>query len=320
MHSLTEHIECTRTMGGNHLYDMLDCLIIGGGPAGLTAATYLARFHRTVLVIDDGRSRAELVASSHNYPGFKGISGSDLLTALRAQVRQYGVAVEHQTATALRADDQGTSLITTLADGTTISARRVLLATGIIDETPALPGLQKLVYQGALRFCPICDGYEARDRRIGVLGPARLAPKKAIFLRTYSRDITLLLTDELQALNGPALRSLRNAGIAIGTGRVVDVNPSPDSIVAIRATGEHCQLEILYPALGCAVRSELAVTLGARANEEGNLIVDARQQTSVRNLYAAGDVVSDLHQIAVATGHAAIAATSIHNSLPPNFR
>jgi thioredoxin reductase (NADPH) len=296
----------------------IDCLIIGAGPAGLSSAIYLARYCRSILIVDDGRSRAELIPSSHNYPGFRGISGSQLLKALRTQVGQYEVPIREQTVTSLRLDPGG-GITARLDDREEILAAQVVLATGIVDASPELPGLRQVIYQGALRFCPICDAYEAMDKRIGILGPAETAHKKALFLRSYSDKIFLLPTDGIDALSEPTRKLVQDAGINI-TGQVVDVEHSGDSITAVLADGQRCTLDVLYPALGCTVRSQLAVDLGAHCTEEGTLKVDDRQRTSIPNLYAAGDVVSDLHQLSVATGHAAIAATAIHNALPPNYR
>lgn len=297
---------------------IFDCLVIGAGPAGLTAAIYLARYRRNIIIVDDGHSRAELIPESHNYPGFRGISGAQLLKALRAQAAQYGVQIRRQKVTSLaKGSDSG--LAAALQDGEKVDARQVLLATGIVDESPSLPGLRQVIYEGSIRFCPICDAYEAMDKRIGVLGPADTAYRKALFLRTYSNNVILLPIGDAKTLDESVRKQLSDAGIRISE-TVVDVERSGDSIEAIMATGERSKLDVLYPALGCSVRSQLAAGLGARQNEEGALIVDSKQQTSISNLYAAGDVVSDLHQLTVATGHAAVAATSIHSSLPANFR
>jgi thioredoxin reductase (NADPH) len=297
---------------------VFDCLVIGAGPAGLTAAIYLARYRRNIIIVDDGHSRAELIPESHNYPGFRGISGAQLLKALRAQAAQYGVEVRKQKVTSV-AKDSDAGLAAALQDGEKIDARFVLLATGIVDESPSLPGLRQVIYEGSVRFCPICDAYEAMDMRIGVLGQADAAYRKALFLRTYSSNVILLPIGDREALDEKIREQLSNAGIGVSE-TVVDVERLGDSIDAILSTGERCKVDVLYPALGCSVRSQLAAGLGALQNEEGALIVDSKQKTSVSNLYAAGDVVSDLHQLTVATGHAAVAATSIHNSLPPNFR
>ena len=292
---------------------MLDCLIIGGGPAGLTAAIYLARYRRDVLVVDAGRSRAALIPESHNYPGFKGINGRALLERLREQARLYGAGLETATVTALARDGD---VFTAEAAGKRLRARTVLMATGIVDKKPVTDGLREGIAHGAIRFCPICDAYEARDKRIGVLGPFDTAAHKALFLRTYSRAVWLFPTDG--AKRGDLAQALDDAGV-VSAGVPERVTPSADG-VTILAGGVAHTLDTLYPVMGCDVRSDLATALGAACNDIGNLRVDDHQRTSVPGLFGAGDVVSDLHQLSVAAGHAAIAATSIHNHLEPNFR
>jgi thioredoxin reductase (NADPH) len=293
---------------------MLDCLIIGGGPAGLTAAIYLARYRRAAVLVDDGASRAALIPASHNYPGFKGIAGPDLLARLREQALLYGANLEHGRVTTLQRRPQGG--FRAEWDGKDIAARTVLLATGLIDESLNIEGLGSGIYNGAVRFCPICDGFEAMDRRIGVFGPADEAGRKALFLRTYSRRVVLFEKEE----NSEAMReTLSQAGIRRG-GKAVRVECLEEGVRVTVVGGGRFDLDVLYPALGCQVRSELAASLDADCTENGNVIVDAQQRTTVECLYAAGDIVSDLHQLAVATGHAAIAATTIHNSLGRNPR
>jgi thioredoxin reductase (NADPH) len=141
-----------------------------------------------------------------------------------------------------------------------------------------------------------------------------------VFMRTYSADVTLLLTEEPSPEDEAQIEILREAGVAIAPGVVRDMVLSGDTVRAVLAGGETCELDLFYPALGCDVRSGLATALGARTDEQGCLVVDQHQQTGIPGLLAAGDVVSDLHQISVAFGHAAVAATAIHNALPYNFR
>ncbi len=268
-----------------------------------------------MLLVDDGHSRARLIPESHNYPGFIGISGPDLLASLREQAERNGARLQQGRVEELR--KSGDAFVARIGDDE-LPSKRLLLATGIVDESPDLPGMKDAIYRGALRFCPICDGFEASDKRIGVLGPLKTAAGKAQFLRTYSRDVVLLPTDD-PAKSSEETQSLQNAGIVVEQ-RVVDVDRSGDKIVALFEGGRRLPVDVLYPALGCEVRSKLATALGARCTEIGNLHVDDKQRTSVEGLYAAGDVVTDLHQISVATGHAAVAATAIHSSLPRNFR
>jgi thioredoxin reductase (NADPH) len=294
-----------------------DCLIVGGGPAGLTAAIYLARYRRKVVILDTGESRAALIPESHNYPGFAhGVSGPDLLRTLRQQAETYHIKTIGARITALQRADVG---FFAMFDGNQIKARFVLLATGIVDESPELPGLKEAVSDGSIRYCPICDGYEATDRRIGVLGHGNDAWSKAKFLRTYSTEVTLLSLDDRAEENEETARSLRKVRIKVA-GPVRAIERNGDEIQTVLHGDQTLSFDVVYPALGCGVRSDLATKLGAKTNDVGCLEVDAHQRTTVDGIYAAGDVVSDLHQIAVATGHAAVAATHIHKSLPDNFR
>jgi thioredoxin reductase (NADPH) len=303
------------TRSNGHDYD---CIIIGGGPAGLTAAVYLSRYRRNVVVFDDGHSRARLIPTSHNYPGFSGIHGTDLLHTLRKQARHYGAQIDHRHVDALEHAPDGTFVARIGSDA--LRASRVLLATGIVDESPKIPGFKDAVYHGALRFCPICDGYEAMDRRIGILGRLDVAWHKALFLRTYSRKVAVLPIDGTGSATDEMRRALHEADIPFPIEAVADIEHTGDTITAVFESGARFEVDVLYPALGCEVRSNLGTALGARATAEGTLIVDDHRRTSVAGLYAAGDVVSDLHQISVATGHAAVASTAIHNGLPRNFR
>jgi thioredoxin reductase (NADPH) len=295
--------------------EMLDCLIIGGGPAGLTAAIYLARYRRETVVIDEGASRARLIPASHNYPGFTGIGGPELLCRLREQALLYGATLEQGCITGLERRREGEFVAQ--RDGRDILARTVLLATGLVDETPKIGGLQSGVYDGAIRFCPICDGFEAMDLRIGVFGSSLEAGHKALFLRTYSREVLLFESE------GDADAELRDALTQAGikrSGKPVQVDCLENGVRVTVAGGDCFDVDVLYPALGCHVRSDLAIRLADDRTQIGTVSVDALQQTTIDCLYAAGDVVSDLHQLAVATGHAAIAATAIHNRLSRNLR
>ena len=291
---------------------MLDCLIIGGGPAGMTAAIYLGRFRRNAVVLDDGNSRAALIPESHNYPGFQEIGGEELLARLGTQLARYGGEIQRGTVT--RLSKTAENLFVAQVGHEEVVARTVVMATGLVDAAPDVPGMDDGVRAGWLRYCPVCDGYEARDERIGVIGPLKTAGPKALFLRTYSRDVTAFLTDAPKAAE---TSELSEEGIRIETAPA-RISRRGDAVIVSGADGQTQQIDVLYPALGCTIRSDLARAIGALAADAGTLKVDDHQQTSVRALFAAGDVVSDLHQLSVGMGHAALAATAVHNMLARN--
>jgi thioredoxin reductase (NADPH) len=145
------------------------------------------------------------------------------------------------------------------------------------------------------------------------------AASKALFLRTYSKNITLLTLDG-KAAGEAVCRDLAEGSIRLPAAHVVAFERMDERMAAVMSDGSRESFDVIYPALGCDVRSKLGQKLGARHNHLGSFEVDVHQQTTVSGLYAVGDVVSDLHQIAVGTGHAAVAATHIHHSLPRNFR
>jgi thioredoxin reductase (NADPH) len=168
----------------------LDAIIIGAGRAGLTAATYLARFRRRVLVLSDGPSRASWILESHNTPGFpSGVGGPELMERLQRQATEFGAEIRRARVDGLSRVHDGFEVS---AGNFAVMAPAVLLATGVIDRMPLIEGLEAAVRRSLVRMCPICDGYEAIDRRIAVLGDGAVAEREAGFLRTYSDDITVI--------------------------------------------------------------------------------------------------------------------------------
>lgn len=289
----------------------VDVLVIGAGPAGLTAATYLGRFRRSILVADGGGPRAGWIPLSHNMPGFPtGITGDAILARMREQALEYGAVIEPGRVQTLRRD--GSGFIAEL-NGRPLRARAVLLATGVVDHHPDLPGVERAIERSLVRICPICDGYEATGKAVAVIGKDDLGVREAAFLRTYSDRVTLI------HVGPPGDLTEREALVRLGVERVETpietVRLEGDRVTALCWDGEYRAFDLVYSALGTSPNAELAHTLGARLAEDGRLEVDLHQKTSVPGLYAAGDVVRGLNQIAVATAEAAVAATDIHNSL-----
>jgi thioredoxin reductase (NADPH) len=290
-----------------------DVVIVGGGPAGLTAAIYLARFHLRTVVIDAGQSRARMIPVSHNHAGHpSGIAGEVLLDRMRAQAIEFGARLVEADVTAITAEPAGFRI----AGCAAITARAVLLATGVHNHRPAMdPGLHAdAVARGLLRYCPICDGFEVTDKRIAVIGSGRHGAQEAIFMRSYSRDVTLVAPGGRHCLDVALQTVLTDADIVIVDGPAADFRIEGDVISMATGAGRR-HFETVYPALGSVVRSGLAQKLGAHLASEGCVRVDDHQRTSIKGLYAAGDVVPGLDQISSAMGSAAVAATAIRNDL-----
>ncbi|WP_121118585.1 NAD(P)/FAD-dependent oxidoreductase [Croceibacterium ferulae] len=294
--------------------DPLDCLIIGAGPAGLTAAIYLARFHLKIRIVDAGRSRAAMIPRTHNHAGYPGgITGPELLALMRQQAGEFGVEVTNGVVEQL--ERTGDTFVAEMQEGS-LRARSVLLATGVVNNLPPIaPEIHDLALaRGLLRYCPICDGYEVTDKRVAVIGTETHGYNEAVFLRMYTRDVTLIAPHAEHSLSDEERDKLEALGIATVDGPCRSLRIHGDEILVPTPKGE-LSFDTAYPALGSVIRSELAVSLGAEANAEGCLLIDDHQRTTLPGLYAAGDVAKGLDQISHAMGEAGVAATTIRNDL-----
>lgn len=292
--------------------DEVDCLVVGGGPGGLTAALYLARFRRDCLVVDAGASRASLIPRTRNYPGFPpGISGDALLARLREQAAGYGARFEQGHVEEIEPHADGFQV---RYDDRLCIARRIILATGIEDTLPSMPDAQAAIAAGSLRLCAICDGYEVDGDDIAVYGEAEDTIRHAVFLRTFTDRVTVVVHGDPSACD-EAMALANHYGIRLISDDVEALRPCPQGIELVTTRQGTHHFDIIYPNLGARFRSELALKLAVACDEDGALIVDGHQQTSVPGVYALGDVVVGLKQMSVAIGHAAQAATAVHNSL-----
>lgn len=294
---------------------MDDCIIIGAGPAGLTAAIYLARYRLAIRLFDCGTSRAALIPCTRNHAGFPdGISGTELLERMLAQAHKFGAVREEKKAVHLARDAGGFTVGT---DSGTYRARSVLLATGVINHRPPqMDGAlhDEALARGLLRYCPVCDGYEVTDKRVAVIGSGNHGTREAEFLRGYTAHVTLVAPLGEHELDDECRQRLEAAGVTIEAGPCGGFAIDGGAISFTTATGRKA-FDSVYPALGSHVRSELAVAAGANANDSGCLLVDDHLETSVPGLFAAGDVVIGLDQISHAMGQAGVAATTIRNHL-----
>ena len=295
--------------------DVDDCIIVGAGPAGLTAAIYLARYYLKIRLFDCGTSRASWIPTSHNHAGFPdGIHGEDLLDRMREQAAKYGALREPRRVTKLK--KEGSQFIVHCQDEE-FRARAVLLATGVVNNRPE--GIDEQLHdealaRGLLRYCPVCDGYEVTDKKVGVIGTSDHGTAEALFLRTYTRDVTLISPDGDHALDAACSAQLDKADIVRVAGPCGDYAIENGRFALDTAEGR-MSFDSVYPALGSVIRSGLAEKIGAKLADTGCIVTDDHMETSVPGLFAAGDVVKGLDQISHAMGQAGVAATAIRNRL-----
>ena len=294
----------------------LDCLVIGAGPAGLTAAIYLARFHLDILVVDSGKGRAATIPCTHNHAGYPdGISGKELIARMKEQAQQYGAKIVDGCVTRLGRDEESQLLEAEWGSGS-VQARSVLLATGVTNRRPPMDEAlhDDALARGLIRYCPICDGYEVTDKKVGVIGSGGHGVAEALFLRGYTADVTLIAPDRALSISTVDRMALEGAGIETVDGPAEAVAIAQDSITVDTAEG-HFTFDSVYPALGSDVHCQLATMVGARLGDDGCVGVDSHMRTSVEGVYAAGDLVIGLDQISSAMGQGGIAATAIRNDL-----
>ena len=294
----------------------LDCLVVGAGPAGLTAAIYLARFHLNILVVDSGKGRAATIPCTHNHAGYPdGISGKELIQRMKEQAQCYGAKIIDGTVSRLERDEDSELFVAEWGSGPTC-ARSVLLATGVTNRRPPMDEAlhDDALARGLIRYCPICDGYEVTDKKVGVIGSGGHGVAEAVFLRGYTADVTLIAPDKATSVSAVDRMALEGAGIEAVDGPAEAVAIAKDSITVDTAEG-HFTFDSVYPALGSDVHCQLAEMIGARLNDDGCVGVDAHMRTSVDRVYAAGDLVIGLDQISNAMGQGGVAATTIRNDL-----
>ena len=291
-----------------------DCLIVGGGPAGLTAAIYLARYHLRVVLVDAGAGRALQIPLTHNHAGFpQGISGADLLQRMETQAVKYGATVVSGRMLHIARTDEG--FVGRSSDAAEIIAKSVLIATGVTNRRPEMADAlhSDALKLGRIRYCPVCDGFEVTGLNVAVFGCGASAVKEAFFLRSFSDHITIITPSADDQFDEAQRSQLADIAVRV-VGPAADFRLETDGI-SLACPGGRILFDTIYPALGSIVHSELAVALGVDVTSDGCIKVDAHQRTNVVSVYAAGDIVIGLDQISNAMGQAGVAATTIRNDL-----
>jgi thioredoxin reductase (NADPH) len=244
------------------------------------------------------------------------VSGPELLERMQRHAVRYGAEVlEAEVVAAEHRDPAGFTLA--LADGQRLAARSLVLATGLQLEQIPLPDNvhEAAIAAGVLRYCPVCDGYEHIDHRVAVVGCDGQGAAEALFLRGFTDDITLL-PRSFDELASDERVQLEDAGIRVVDRAAVRYEPFEDRFdIHVEGSAEPLSFDVVYPALGCRQRTELAVMLGLEVDAKGSTEMRSPSGTRVPGLYCVGDIVDGLDQISVAMGHGAVAATRAHNWL-----
>jgi thioredoxin reductase len=290
---------------------MFDVIVIGGGPAGLSAALMLGRCRRRVLLCDAGQPRNRRSSALHGYLTRDGISPAVFNDLGRKELRKYGVEFRRVVATRVTRLTRGFRV--TLADGRPESSRFLLIATGVVDELPALPGFDEC-YGVSVFHCPYCDGWERRDRPLAVFGKGPSAASLALGLKTWSRDVVLCshgtsIDERLRA------RLTRN-GIAVRTDRVAALAHRNGVLNAIRfVSGEPLPRAALFFTTGQYHQSDLARQMGCEMNRRGTVRTGTLSETNVPGVFVAGDASHDAQFVVVAAGEGVKAAVAINQAL-----
>jgi thioredoxin reductase len=290
---------------------MYDVIIVGAGPAGLSAALVLGRVRRRVLVIDSGKPRNAPASASHSFFTRDGTPPLELLRIGREQLRPYGVEVLD--AEVVDAQRDGAAFTVVLRDGARHSARRLLLTTGVVDPLPEIDGMRELWGRGVYH-CAYCHGWEVRDEPLAVLANGGSAAEIVALVRCLSRDV-VLCTHGPERL-GDDRERLDRAGVPVREEKIVRVDGRDGHLerIVFEDGAELPRRALFLPTLP-RQHSDLAEHLGCELTDIGLVQVDALGLTTVPGLYAAGDLSLRRQQVVIAAADAAVAAMAINHEL-----
>jgi thioredoxin reductase len=290
-----------------------EVLVVGGGPAGLSAALMLGRCRRRVLVCDAGPKRNRASRALHGFLSRDGIPPAELLATARAQLRRYDT-VRLRAARVHRLRRRGRVFEAVLAGGRRVVARRVLIATGVVDELPRWPGLERF-YGRSVFHCPYCDGWEFRDRRLAAWGETNATAGLALKLTLWSRRV-VLITGGAYRLSGVARARLARAGVEVREEPVVRLRGRQGRLERIVvAGGPAIACDAMFLTVGRHQACDLFDRLGCAFAKGGTVAANRRGSTRVRGVFAAGDASIDAQLVVVAASEGARAALAINEEL-----
>jgi len=296
-----------------------DVAIIGGGPAGLTAALWLGRYMHTVALIDSGDPRNWETRGIHGFLGSHGIRSPDLRRCGREDAEKFGVELIDDVVIAVK-NTNSERFVLTLEQGRSIDARRVLLAIGIRDVWPRVPGLSDC-YGETAHVCPDCDGYESAGKKTVVVGSGRKATGMALALTTWTDEIVICTNGEPAGVESANLGKLKALNIPILQEKISGIRSKGGEIRCVDLEGGMTlDCDRLYFAIGQYPADDLGVQLGCKHDDDNLIEIDERYRTSVTNVFAAGDIVPGPQLAIAAASDGAMAALAIHSSLVPDKR
>ena len=290
---------------------MLDSMIVGGSGAGLSAALLLGRSLREVVVVDDQRPCNRFSRASHGFLTRDGLAPSDLVRLAREQLAHYP-SVQLHTSTVVRITRMGDGFTVASSDGSSLEARTVLLATGLRDDLPALPGIEVL-WGTSVLHCPYCDGFEVRGKAVAVYGQDAAALHQALLLRRLTDNLTFFAGWELSTAQRERLAL---AGIPVIEQPIAQLDSEGTQLSAIQMTdGSVLACDALFIRPRTSHRTSFAYDLGCQTDEQAVVQVDRRGRTTVDGVYAAGDLSSPVRSVAIAVAQGAAAAYGINADL-----
>jgi thioredoxin reductase len=291
-----------------------DVVVVGGGPAGLSAALWLGRYRRRVRVYDAGRPRNEASRAVHGFPGLPDLTPEEFRERLRAQAT--GVGAELVDAEVRRIEGAKDAFRVVTGDGT-VTARRILLAFGRRDELPDVPGLRDL-YGRFAHHCPDCEGPEIAGTRVAMLGHDREAARMALVLRTWAKSVVLVTNGRDPDVSDDGAAVLRRYEVAVRRERVVRADAPAGTAVRLELDGaEPLEVDAVFFHQGTRPSCDLAAQLGCERDELGHVPVNRARQTTVDGVYAAGDLVGIPYLVINAAAEGVHAALAMHRSLLP---
>jgi thioredoxin reductase len=293
---------------------MYDVIVVGAGPAGLSAALILGRSRRRVLVCDSGTPRNAASRAMHGYLTRDGIPPREFLRIAREQLKEYD-CVELRDVEVTHAECAGDSCFdVTLATGEEVQSRKLLIATGVVDNLPEIPGFEDF-FGSSVFHCPYCDGWEVRDQPLAVYGRAARGLGLSLELTGWSRDL-VLCTDGPSEIDADDLARLARQGIAVREDRVTRLEGRNGILErVVFETGDPLPRRALFFTTGQTQRSRLAIGLGCEFNDKGTVRTGKYEATHLSGLYVAGDASRAVQWVVVAAAEGAEAAFAINTDL-----